>query len=55
MPIDLYPDVRPCQSCAFFVAGAENVGKCRRHAPCCNGWPSVYVNDSCGDHKVKGG
>jgi hypothetical protein len=29
-----------------------NVGRCRRHAPTMAGYPVVYVNDWCGDHKL---
>lgn len=29
-----------------------NLGRCRRHAPTMNGYPAVFVNDWCGDHKV---
>lgn len=28
------------------------VGRCRRHAPQLNGWPTVFNNDWCGDHKL---
>ena len=29
-----------------------NIGRCRRHAPTMNGYPVVFTNDWCGDHKV---
>jgi hypothetical protein len=29
-----------------------DLGRCRRHAPTMNGWPVVFVNDWCGDHKL---
>lgn len=29
-----------------------HVGRCRRHAPTMNGYPVVFVNDWCGDHKL---
>ena len=29
-----------------------NIGRCRRHAPTMNGYPVVFVNDWCGDHKL---
>lgn len=29
-----------------------DVGRCRRHAPTMNGYPVVFVNDWCGDHKL---
>jgi hypothetical protein len=31
---------------------AFDLGRCRRHAPTMNGWPVVFVNDWCGDHKL---
>lgn len=32
-----------------------NVGRCRRHAPTMSGYPVVFVNDWCGDHKLDEG
>lgn len=29
-----------------------NLGRCRRHAPTMSGYPVVFVNDWCGDHKL---
>jgi len=29
-----------------------SIGRCRRHAPTMNGFPVVFVNDWCGDHKL---
>jgi hypothetical protein len=29
-----------------------HLGRCRRHAPTMNGYPVVFVNDWCGDHKM---
>lgn len=29
-----------------------DLGRCRRHAPTMNGYPAVFVNDWCGDHKL---
>jgi hypothetical protein len=29
-----------------------DLGRCRRHAPTMAGWPVVFVNDWCGDHKL---
>jgi hypothetical protein len=31
---------------------AYNLGRCRRHAPTMSGYPVVFVNDWCGDHKL---
>ena len=28
------------------------VGRCRKHAPTMNGYPVVFMNDWCGDHKL---
>lgn len=28
------------------------LGRCRRHAPTMNGWPAVFGEDWCGDHKL---
>ena len=37
-----------CSSCMYYVPG-----RCRRHAPKVGeGYPAVYSNDFCGDHKV---
>ena len=47
-----------CFTCMWFVLkeseeGKEPVlGRCRRHAPTMNGYPVVFLNDWCGDHKV---
>jgi hypothetical protein len=29
-----------------------HIGRCRRHSPTMNGYPVVFVNDWCGDHKL---
>ena len=29
-----------------------SIGRCRRHAPTMNGYPVVFENDWCGDHKL---
>jgi hypothetical protein len=47
-----------CKTCIWFVPKkAENklgydLGRCRRHAPTMNGYPVVFVNDWCGDHRI---
>lgn len=52
-----------CKTCCWFVLkrpnedgpthpGQYDVGRCRRHAPTMNGYPVVFVNDWCGDHKL---
>ena len=32
--------------------GVKERGRCRRHAPAMNGYPVVFGNDWCGDHKL---
>jgi hypothetical protein len=29
-----------------------HLGRCRRHAPTISGYPVVFVNDWCGDHRI---
>jgi hypothetical protein len=54
-----------CRTCIWFVpkttimAGTidtpnpiYDLGRCRRHAPTMGGYPVVFVNDWCGDHRV---
>lgn len=47
-----------CKTCMWFapkIAKSSrfiHVGRCRRHAPTMNGYPVVFVNDWCGDHKL---
>lgn len=52
-----------CGTCMWFVmklsssdAPAQTtdnmIGRCRRHAPTMNGYPVVFENDWCGDHKL---
>ena len=42
-----------CKTCMYFVRkGSSDVGRCRRHAPTMKGYPVVFVNDWCGDHKL---
>lgn len=49
-----------CKSCMWFAPkqsatkgnGVYDLGRCRRHAPTMNGYPVVFVNDWCGDHKL---
>lgn len=51
-----------CNSCMFFVPKKEHStsgdptapvleGRCRRRAPTMNGYPVVFIEDWCGDHK----
>ena len=50
-----------CKTCIWFVpkhpadhivTGAYSIGRCRRHAPTMGGYPVVFVNDWCGDHRL---
>lgn len=45
-----------CMTCMWYVLKlAKNtveVGRCRKHAPTMNGYPVVYADDWCGDHKL---
>jgi hypothetical protein len=37
----------------YFVKKNGRLGRCRRHAPTMSGFPVVYEDDWCGDHKLK--
>ena len=49
-----------CTSCMWFSLKVSYeldgdlmfFGRCRRHAPTLSGFPAVYGNDWCGDHKM---
>lgn len=41
-----------CNTCRFFVPKDTAKGRCRRHAPTMDGYPVVYTEDWCGDHKI---
>jgi len=48
-----------CTTCMWFVekvgmavGGEVKFGRCRRHAPTMSGYPAVFGNDWCGDHKL---
>lgn len=46
-----------CKSCMWFAPKSNpgvttEIGRCRRHAPTMSGYPVVFVNDWCGDHKL---
>lgn len=34
------------------VQPMRRIGRCRRHAPTMNGYPVVFSDDWCGDHKL---
>jgi len=52
-----------CSTCIWFVEKPVSYevppdkvsrifGRCRRHAPTMNGYPAVFGDDWCGDHKL---
>lgn len=49
-----------CATCMWYVEKRTDavqqaghlVGRCRRHSPSMNGYPVVYTDDWCGDHKL---
>lgn len=49
-----------CKTCMWFAPKEAalrdrpgyDVGRCRRHAPTMGGYPVVFVNDWCGDHRL---
>jgi len=42
-----------CSSCMWNVAKPGGaLGRCRRRAPTMSGYPAVYPDDWCGDHKL---
>ena len=48
-----------CRTCMWFTekvteGPGENpkIGRCRRHAPTMSGYPVVFLDDWCGDHKL---
>ena len=54
-------DNMKCKTCMFFVPKASkdtsgnevwHLGRCRRNAPTMGGFPVVFVNDWCGNHKL---
>lgn len=48
-------DLMKCKTCMWFVFKKgirKGIGRCRKRAPTLNGYPVVYTDDFCGDHKV---
>ena len=47
-----------CKTCMWFAPKVRDntshidLGRCRRRSPTMNGYPVVFVNDWCGDHKL---
>jgi hypothetical protein len=60
------PDGLKCKTCIWYVEKQRQrigtadsdvnplkvIGRCRRHAPTMGGYPVVFVNDWCGDHRL---
>lgn len=51
------PNMR-CLGCMYYVPKkssdplSSRIGRCRRHSPTLGGWPVVFPEDWCGDHKL---
>lgn len=41
-----------CKTCMWFVDKKAPVGRCRKHCPTLQGFPVVFEDDWCGDHKI---
>ncbi len=42
-----------CATCYVFAPkGPQTQGRCRRNAPTMAGYPVVYADDWCGEHKL---
>jgi len=48
-----------CSTCMWSIMKVSNntedkkeIGRCRRHAPTMNGYPVIFFDDWCGDHKL---
>ena len=46
-----------CATCMWFIRKESTklgsaIGRCRRHAPTMSGYPVVFLDDWCGDHKL---
>lgn len=42
-----------CATCMWSILKEPAlIGRCRRHAPTMSGYPAVYPEDWCGDHKI---
>lgn len=50
-----------CWSCMWWLEkkidrpvqeGFVSLGRCRKHSPTISGFPAVFQNDWCGDHKL---
>lgn len=50
-----------CRTCMYFVVKEKegdgpkderDIGRCRRNAPSIKGWPVLFADDWCGEHKL---
>ena len=43
-----------CRTCLWYKPKGrlKTTGRCRKHAPTLDGWPVVFPDDWCGDHKL---
>ena len=41
-----------CDTCMFYVQKKGTIGRCRKNPPTIDGWPVVYFDDWCGNHKL---
>ena len=42
-----------CKTCIFFVfKNPPTVGRCRINAPTLKGWPVMFPDDWCGEHRL---
>lgn len=42
----------PKESPGMVEGDLYKIGRCRRHAPTMSGYPVVFLDDWCGDHKL---
>ena len=50
-------DNMKCKTCMWFVPkkrhdGFYDLGRCRKRSPSMGGYPVVFVNDWCGEHRL---
>ena len=41
-----------CRTCMWFLRKSPEIGRCRRNAPTMSGFPTVFLADWCGQHKL---
>ena len=47
-------DGMKCKTCVFYVQKGDNkgFGRCRANAPTMKGYPAVFEDDWCGNHRI---